>query len=125
MLIVDNCSKHVEIAFMNQGSDTRLIISILKFIFARHDIPCQLMSEGVPPFNSKDFKIFLISWDTEHLISSPYYPKSNRLVERTIGTIKKLLLKSTNSNSDTYIVLLQYRYRSRNDLYSPAELLKS
>ena len=38
-------------------------------------------------------KLFAKKWDFKHITSSPYYPKSNGQVERTIQTIKKLWKK--------------------------------
>ena len=46
------------------------------------------------------------SWDFEHDTSSPNYPESNGLVERTIQTVKKTLKKAFREDQDPYLALL-------------------
>ncbi|GJQ79391.1 hypothetical protein Trydic_g16250 [Trypoxylus dichotomus] len=47
-----------------------------------------------PPFNSKKFHIFAKEYGIELVTSSPHYARPNGMVERTIQTIKGLLVKS-------------------------------
>ncbi|XP_055388168.1 uncharacterized protein K02A2.6-like [Condylostylus longicornis] len=125
LLVVDYYSTYIEIALLNTGFTAKRIIHHLKSIFARHGIPKVMISDNGPPFNSKEFKEFSISWDIDHNTSSPYYPRSNGLAERSIGTIKTLLQKSNDSKTDPYIALLQHRTTAKNGCLSPAELLMS
>ena len=57
----------------------------------------------------------------KHITSSPKFPQSNGLVERTIQTIKNIIKKS--KDQDIYIALLNYRTSPMKDLHSPAEIL--
>lgn len=125
LLIVDYYSKYIEIESLNSGCNSSQVILKLKSIFSRHGIPHTLVSDNGPPFNSKDFKEFCENWQIDHKTSSPYLPRSNGLAERSIQTIKKLLLKSYESKSDPYVALLHHRTTPKGTLPSPAELLMS
>lgn len=101
------------------------MITQLKSIFSRHGIPEQLISDNGPPFNSESLKNFCSDWEIEHVTSSPYFPRSNGLAERSIRTVKSLLKKCHETKSDPYIALLQYRTTPKGSLESPSELLMS
>ncbi|XP_055915739.1 uncharacterized protein K02A2.6-like [Eupeodes corollae] len=123
MLVVDYYSKYIEIALLNSGFASKKLILELKSILARHGIPKIVVSDNGPPFSSTEFNHFCKSWNIEHVTSSPYTPRSNGLAERSIQTIKRLLKKTLESNSDPYIALLNYRATPNFTTYSPAELL--
>lgn len=125
ILVVDYYSKFVEVELLSSGYNSSQVVLKLKSIFSRHGIPCILVSDNGPPFNSKEFREFCKSWEIEHKTSSPYLPRSNGLAERSIQTIKKLFLKAFESNSDPYVALLHYRTTPKGDLPSPAQLLMS
>ena len=61
------------------------------------------MSDNGP---GKAFVNFITSWDFEHDTSSPNYPESNGLVERTIQTVKKTSKKAFGEDEDPYLALL-------------------
>lgn len=122
-LLVDYYSKYIEIAKLKSYKASEIIVH-LKSIFARHGIPSQLMSDNGPPFNSAEFKDFANEWKFDHTTSSPYYPKSNGLVERSIQTFKKLLTKCHETNTDPYLGLLNLR-TTQHLMYSPSQLLMS
>lgn len=69
---------------------------------------------------------FCDAWGIDHKMSSPYYPKSNELVERTIGSVKNIFKKCAESKSDVYLGLLLFRNTPKSDgISSPANLLMS
>ncbi|XP_055923337.1 uncharacterized protein K02A2.6-like [Eupeodes corollae] len=111
LLVVDYWSKYIEIENLNFGYSSQFVISKLKAIFARHGIPQIMISDN--------------DWQIEHITSSPYLPRSNGLAERSIQTIKKLLIKCKESGTDPYVSLLHYRTISKGNLPSPSELLMS
>ena len=70
------------------------VIKAIKSIFSQHGVPSVFMSDNGPQFTSNDMKAFASSYKFELLTSSPCYPQSNGLVERTIKTVKMLLKDS-------------------------------
>ncbi|XP_055388193.1 uncharacterized protein LOC129616589 [Condylostylus longicornis] len=88
------------------------------------DLPWEKIDNG-PPFNSVEFKNFLNNWEVECITSSPHYPRSNGFVERSIKTIKNILIKCSESGTDPYLGLLQYRNTKKGQFESPAQLLMS
>ena len=92
----------------------------LKAIFARHGVPSVLFSDNGPQFNSTAFKEFSSQYHFQHVTSSPRYPQSNGLAERTVKTVKALL----TGNSNPQLPLLNYRATPLPWCsISPAELL--
>ena len=72
------------------------------------------------PFNSFLFKSFCLEWGIKLITSSPLYPKSNGLVERSVGIVKNMMKKS----NDLWLSLLEYRNTPLKEIdLSPAELL--
>ena len=49
------------------------------------------MSDNGPQFVSGEMKEFTESYNFKHITSSPHYPQSNGLVERSVKTAKGLL----------------------------------
>ena len=65
----------------------------VKSIFCRLGFPKKVISDNGPEFSSYEFSAFAKEWDFHHNPSSPRYSQSNGLVETTIQTVKKTLLK--------------------------------
>ena len=108
LVIIDYFSNHPEVALLKSTTSSS-IITHMKSIFARHGIPEMVVSDNGPQVASKDFAEFATKWELSHIISSPRCPKANRLAERTVETIKKLLAKSDMRNEDPYLALLAHR----------------
>ena len=81
------------------------------------------MSDNGPEFKSDSFKMFAKQWDFKHIQSSPLYPQSNGLVERTIQTVKRTLKKAIKSSQDLSLALLALRTTPLPDAPSPATQL--
>ncbi|GBL78035.1 Retrovirus-related Pol polyprotein from transposon gypsy [Araneus ventricosus] len=116
-------SKFIEVQLIS-SLQAAVVIPAIKSIFARHGIPLELISDGGPPFNSRDFDCFDKSWKFKHVKVSAKYPKSNGKVERTIQTFKQFFRKTLADSKDPYLALLLYRATPvLGSIYSPAELL--
>ena len=113
------CGRYVEVQKLSNITSTG-VISFLKAVFARHGIPMTLMSDNGPQFSSKEFQDFATTYHFHHITSSPHFPQSNGLAERTVRTMKKLL----QGSKDPFMALLSYRTTPMPwCLLSPAELL--
>ena len=72
------------------------------------------------PFNSHEMHMFAKEYDFEIITSSPRYPQSNGLAEKSVGIVKKWLKKSL----DIQECLLEYRNIPLTGIsYSPSQLL--
>ena len=95
----------------------------MKSVFARHGIPDEVIVDNMP-FSSKECIQFAQEWGFEINTSSPRYPQSNGMSERTIQTVKNRLKKAEDDGNDPYIALLEYRNTPVSGLQeSPAQLL--
>jgi len=60
---------------------------------------------------------------TEHVTSSPHYPRSNGKVEAAVKSAKRMLKKTRESGADQYLALLDIRNTPTSDLPSPGQRL--
>ena len=104
VVIVDYFSHFPEVIQL-RSTTSRSVINTLKTVFSHHGIPEMVMSDNGPQYASTEFEEFATAYGFMHSTSSPYYPQSNGLAERTVKTMKKLLKES----SDPSLALLTYR----------------
>ena len=122
MVTVDYFSRFFEIDELTTTTSSA-VIRKLSTHFARHGIPETLISDNGPQYASGDFANFADTWDFQHVTSSPGYPQSNGLAERTVQTAKKLLTKSKEDGKQPLLAILEYRNTPVDSMKSPAELL--
>ncbi|CAG2227622.1 EIPR1 [Mytilus edulis] len=91
------------------GTTSTTVINKLKGTFSRLGIPETVVSDNGPQYSSQEFSEFANKWDFKHVTSSPHYPQSNGLAEKT-GSKP---LKSLNSGDSV-------RIRGSNGLWKPA-----
>ena len=91
-IVIDYYFKFFEISLIPDKESSTVIIHV-KSIFSRHGFPKEVISGIGPEFSSYEFSTFAKEWDFHHNPSSPRYSQSNGLVEMTIQTVKKTLLK--------------------------------
>lgn len=92
-----------------KSESTESVVTVLKSNFARYGIPLLIYTDGGPQFSNYKFKAFAAKWNFSHVISSPYYARSNGMVERYVGTCKNMLNKAEKAGLDPYVALLEYR----------------
>jgi transposase InsO family protein len=108
LVTVDYYSDFYELDKMpNTRSST--VIKATKSHFARYGIPEQLISDNGPQYISAEYDTFAKVWDFEHVVTSPYNSKANGKVEAAVKKAKRILRKSTSSNGDTYLAILDQR----------------
>ncbi|UYV66520.1 K02A2.6-like [Cordylochernes scorpioides] len=102
---------------------SRNVIEKLKEVFARCGVPEIMMTDNGPPFQSTEMMEFAKEWNVTHTTSSPRFPQSNGMIERTIQTLKSTIIKCQQSKRDIYQALLLLRNTEHNSLPSPAVML--
>ena len=108
LIIVDYHSRFFEVA---QLPDTKsnTVITHIKSAFARHGIPCDVISDNDPQYSSKEFESLTKQWEFKHTTTSTLYRQVKGLVEKSAQTLTKLLTKSEQDNLDPYVGLI-YRF---------------
>ena len=122
LILEDHYSKYFEISKLSSTTSNATIL-YCKSHFARHGIPEEVFTDNGPQFASEEFKKFAVTWGFTHTTSSPRYPQSNGMAERSVQTVENLLKKAKMVGQDPYLVLLAFRSTTVDDLGSPAELL--
>ena len=121
LLVVDYYSRFWEVAKLpNTKSVT--IIGKIKVFFARHGIPETVMSDNGPQYSANEFTRFSKEWGFNHVTSSPTYPQSNGLAERTVRTVKSTLEKARRDKQDPNLAFLEHRNTPIDDIGSPAQM---
>ena len=107
LIIADYNTKFFEISELPNTLATT-VVSHTKNVFARFGIPKSVISDNGPQLTSQKYKLFSQQWDFIHNTSSPEYPQSNGLIERTIQTVKHSLKKAMVNNEDPAVAPLHY-----------------
>uniref|UniRef100_A0A8D8QBK6 Uncharacterized protein K02A2.6 n=1 Tax=Cacopsylla melanoneura TaxID=428564 RepID=A0A8D8QBK6_9HEMI len=97
----------------------------MKSIFSRQGVPALIISDRGPPFTSSDLKYFYKTWNINVQWSSPYYPKSNGLVEGTVKLVKNTLIKCKEGGEDPYLAMLHLRNACQFGQEAPSKLLNA
>ncbi|KAJ8353520.1 hypothetical protein SKAU_G00210870 [Synaphobranchus kaupii] len=118
---IEKCKKRALCKLTTTTADA--VISCMKSIFSRHGVPSEVFSDNGPQFANVKFKAFSKDWDFVHTTSSPHFPQSNGLVEKSVQTVKRLMYKAKDSGADFYRSLLAYRTMPLECGFSPAQLL--
>ncbi|XP_048236731.1 uncharacterized protein K02A2.6-like [Haliotis rufescens] len=106
VVVVDYYSRYFEVCKLPSTKSTT-VINALKDVFARHGIPDKVISDNGPQYSSQDFAQFAEKWDFVHETSSPRYPQSNGLAEKTVQTIKRIFSKAKTDGRDPHIGILE------------------
>ena len=75
-------------------TQSETVINKIKGILAHHGKCLKFVSDNGPQYVSCKFTKFASEWGFDHVTSSPTYPQSNGLAERTVQTIKQLMKKA-------------------------------
>ena len=97
-----------------------IIIDRLKTLFAEHSIPDRLLSANGGHYSSQAFRTFAFEWGFHQVTSSLYHSGSNGLAQRTVQSLKNILMKSENFQMS---LLLLRSTPVIGSTRSPAELL--
>lgn len=120
VVVNDYYSRFLEVEKI-RSKTTQAITGVLKKLFARHGIPEKLFADNMP-YNSREMHFFAETYDFRIVTSSPNYPQSNGLAEKSVGIAKQWLKKSC----DLQEALMDYRNTPLSGTqYTPAQLLYS
>ena len=119
-MVVDYHSKLIEVANIPKPVDAPSVVHAMEKIFSRHGIPQIVFSDKGPQYTAASFKRFADKWDFQHDFSSPHFPQSNGLVERSIQTVKRSMKKAHETQNDPFLSLLVLNTTPSNDGSSPA-----
>ncbi|VDI07841.1 Hypothetical predicted protein [Mytilus galloprovincialis] len=122
IIIVDYYSLYLEVHKLH-GTTSTTVINKLKGTFSRLGIPETVVSDNGPQYSSQEFSEFANKWDFKHVTSSPHYPQSNGLAEKTVQTVKNMFNKCKKDGKDPYVALLEYRTTPLDIGYTPSQLL--
>ena len=89
----------------SKAHQCKLLCSVtqMKSIFARHGIPCCIMSDNDPQFSADTFSSFAKEYGFTQYSSSPRYPQANGEIERGVRTVKTSLKKTEENSEDPYL----------------------
>lgn len=124
LVLCDYYSNYSEVCRLHNVS-SQSVINAMKYVFSGQGIPKIVFSDNGPQFKSAEFSEFAKSYDFQHHTSSPLYPKSNGIFEKTVGIVKGILKKYADDGSDFHMSLLIYRATPILDGQSPAEILNN
>ena len=85
------------------------VIHHMKSFFSKHGMSKSILPVNGSQFTSYSFAQFCEVWKINHKTSSPLYPQSNGLAEKTVQTAKRLLTKALKTNREPYLSILEYR----------------
>ena len=125
LILVDYFSNFIEVVPLRQDTKSETVIKHIKMNIARYGIMETLISDNGPQYSSAQFADFTKSYGINHVTSSPIYPQSNGLAEKSVQTVKNLITKCKATGDDIYLALLDLRNTPRDDVTgSPMQRLQ-
>ena len=108
--VVDHFSDFIEASKLQDTTSTSVTKALKDHFFkSRHGIPDTVVSDNGSQFSSQEFHEFSLSWELNHVTSSPHYPKSNGKAESSVKIVKQLFKKAERDRKDPWLALLDYR----------------
>ena len=104
----DYYNSYIEVSRLTTVT-SKAVIKALKEIFARFDIPDEVVSDSGPQFSSAEFAVYAKTWSFDHVTSSPTHVHSNGKAENAVKTVKRLFTKCQESGHSEYLALLDWR----------------
>ena len=122
---MDHFSDFIEASKLQDTTSTS-VTQALKDHLSRHGIPDTVVSDNGSQFSSQELHEFSLSWELNHVTSSPHYPKSNGKAEWSVKIVKQLFKKAEHDRKDPWLALLDYRNTPTEGVgASPAQRLMS
>ena len=94
LVMIDSYSKKIWTSMMNSDTTTLRTLAVLYGWFCEENgFPTTLVSDNGPQFTADMFKEKMVRWGVKHILTPPYHPASNGLVECAVGIVKDRLKK--------------------------------
>ena len=125
LLITDAYSRWMKI-HETDTSTSSATIELLRRSFASLGLPEVVVSDNATAFTSSEFNDFLKRNGIRHILTPPYHPASNGLVERSVQTFKEGLKRLKKGSLNTRLMRFLFKYRTTphsSTGVSPAELM--
>ena len=124
LLNVDYYSKWVNVTKLTDLSGKSVVDEFRKQL-SEYGQPAVIRSDNGPQYTSREFRDFTRQNGIQHVTSSPGFPRSNGQVERSVQTVKKLMIKANEEGQSFWNSLLMLRNTPiEGGLPSPAQLLQ-
>ena len=90
LIVLDGHSKWSKVHIMSSTTAAKTI-TVLREIFARYDLPQQLISDNGSLFTAEEFTMFLRLNGVKHIKCAPYHLASNGAAEQMVQMMKQSL----------------------------------
>ncbi|GJR78003.1 reverse transcriptase domain-containing protein [Tanacetum coccineum] len=97
LLAVDYLSKWVEAKAL-PTNDARVVVKILKSLFARFGTPCAIISDRGMHFCNDQFAKVMLKYGVTHRLAIAYHPQTSRQVEVSNRGLKRILERTVGEN---------------------------
>ena len=108
LVVVDYYSKFPVVKKLS-NIQSPAVVAQLKSVSEEHGIPSKLVTDNGPQYSFAAFQEFSRNYRFVQVSSSPLYPQSNGMSERTVQTVKDLLQKCKESGQDPHLAMLCLR----------------
>ncbi|KAG1062624.1 hypothetical protein G6F62_008005 [Rhizopus arrhizus] len=117
LVVIDCFSRYVEIYPVKSTTQEELAKTFFDRFILRHGVPQEILSDGGPPFNSMFFAQLSTLLGSKQLLTPPWHPQSNGIVERFMLTLRRMILTYTDqavikTEWDQHLRILQFVYNS-------------
>ena len=92
LLLVDYTSRF-PIVHKLTSTMAQQVASHMKLIFSEYGWPETIISDNSPCYSTESFTKLMTEYSVNHITSSPHYPQSNRLAEKSVQIVKKCILQ--------------------------------
>jgi Integrase zinc binding domain/Integrase core domain len=114
VVTTDYLTKWPEAEAISEATGKRVAEFIYQTIICRHGCPKQILSDRGTHFRNEVVDALLRKFQIQHLLSTPYHPQTNGLVERFNRTLCESLAKITEGKEDwdQHISPVLFAYRT-------------
>ncbi|GJS14659.1 reverse transcriptase domain-containing protein [Tanacetum coccineum] len=97
LVAVDYLSKWVEAKAL-PTNDARVVVKILKSLFARFGTPCAIISDRGTHFYNDQFTKVMLKYGVTHRLATAYHPQTSGQVEVSNRGLKRILERTVGEN---------------------------